>query len=153
MKKKIVFIDIDGTLVDDQGKVPNSAREACIQARKNGHLLYLCTGRSKAEIYDFILEIGFDGVIGAGGGFVEIGDEMLFHKKFASEDVKMMVDYFNEKGINFYLESNGGLYASKNLRVQLNDLVEAVAEKQREKVRDHMNHFLDVMIFGAKFIW
>lgn len=29
-----------------------------------GHLVYLCTGRSKAELYDFIMEIRFDDVIG-----------------------------------------------------------------------------------------
>jgi len=81
MNRKIVFIDIDGTLVTDAGNVPDSTRLACRKARENGHLLYLCTGRSKAEIYPFILEMGFDGIIGAGGGFVESQGEMLFHKK------------------------------------------------------------------------
>lgn len=78
---KIIFIDIDGTLLMENGMVPESAVQACKQARENGHLLYLCTGRSKAEIYDYIWEIGFDGLIGAAGGYVESGGEMLYHKK------------------------------------------------------------------------
>lgn len=79
--RKIVFIDIDGTLLTENGIIPESAQQACRQARENGHLLYLCTGRSKAEIYDSIWNIGFDGLIGAAGGYVESGNEMLYHKK------------------------------------------------------------------------
>ena len=48
---KINFIDIDGTLVDYENNLPDSAVEAIQQARKNGHCVYVCTGRSKAEVY------------------------------------------------------------------------------------------------------
>ena len=61
------------------------------------------------------MEVGFDGVIGAGGGFVTIGDETLYHKRVSNDDVKHLVDYFEANDVDFYLESNGGLYASKNL--------------------------------------
>ena len=113
MNKKIVFLDVDGTLCNDEGLVPNSARDAVRAARKNGHYVFLCTGRSQAELYDFIMEVGFDGVIGAGGGFVTIGDETLYHKRVSNDDVKDLVDYFEANDVDFYLESNGGLYAIK----------------------------------------
>lgn len=61
LSKKIVFIDIDGTLTTPDGRVPSSAKQAIRTARQNGHLMYLCTGRSKPEIIFSILEIGFDG--------------------------------------------------------------------------------------------
>ena len=115
MNKKIIFLDIDGTLLDEQDEIPESAKLACIMARRNGHSIYLCTGRSKAEIYDFIMDVGFDGIISAGGGYVEIGDKMLYHKKVSDKSVQHMISYFNEHNIDFYLESNGGLFASKNL--------------------------------------
>ncbi|CAJ1314712.1 putative phosphatase YkrA [Paenibacillus nuruki] len=139
-RQKIVFIDIDGTLVDDDGHIPLSAQQACQQARNNGHLLYLCTGRSKAEIYDSIWDIGFDGLIGAGGGYVEFGEDVLYHKKVTAEDVRHMVDFFNTHQIDFYLESNSALYASANLQPHLerriygdieNDLV-ARAKKESQ---------------------
>ena len=47
---KIVFLDVDGTLVDYHGVLPQSAVEAIRQARKNGHRVYIRTGRSKAEV-------------------------------------------------------------------------------------------------------
>ena len=49
--EKVIFIDIDGTLVDYENNLPDSAVEAIQQARKNGHRVYVCTGRSKAEFY------------------------------------------------------------------------------------------------------
>jgi len=151
MEKKIIFLDIDGTLVTDDGWVPESAVKACIQARQNGHLIYLCTGRSKPEIYDFIIEIGFDGIIGAGGGFVELGDEMLYHKTVSPENVRHMVDFFDEKEIDFYLESNGGLFASKSFlpHVELclyGDVAnDPLAQAQKN---DNPHPFIEGLIFG-----
>ncbi|WP_283655951.1 Cof-type HAD-IIB family hydrolase [Paenibacillus sp. RC334] len=149
--QKIVFIDIDGTLVGDDGMVPESAQKACKIARENGHLLYLCTGRSKAEIYDAIWNIGFDGLIGAGGGYVESGDEILYHKKVTPEDVRQMVDFFNTHGIDFYLESNSALYASQKLRPHLERRIYGDVENDpaaREKMERSPHPFIAGLTYG-----
>lgn len=70
MSKKIIFFDVDGTLVDVRPVkecIPESTIQAVHETRKKGNLCYLCTGRSLAEIYPYILDVGFDGIIGAGG--------------------------------------------------------------------------------------
>lgn len=156
MNKKVVFIDVDGTLTDFEGNVPESSRIACKKAQENGHKLILCTGRSKAELFDFILEIGFDGIIGAGGGFVEYQQDMLYHKKVANEDVRHMVDFFNEQGMDFYLESNGGLYASQNLIPRLEKMlygdVKNDPEAQRKK-QEEPNAFITEMIVDAPSLY
>lgn len=152
MNKKIVFLDVDGTLCNDEGLVPNSARDAVRAARKNGHYVFLCTGRSQAELYDFIMEVGFDGVIGAGGGFVTIGNETLYHKRVSNDDVKHLVDYFEANDVDFYLESNGGLYASKNLVHHLELLLYGDIDNDseaRKKKEENPNHFIMAMIEGA----
>ena len=69
MSKKIIFFDVDGTLVDVRPAreyVPESTIKAVRETRKKGNLCFLCTGRSLAEIYPHILDVGFDGIIGAG---------------------------------------------------------------------------------------
>ena len=40
---------------------------------------------------------------------------MLYHKKVSDKDVKRVVDFFEENDYDYYLESNGGLFASENL--------------------------------------
>ena len=61
---KILFIDVDGTLVDYTNHLPESAVTAIRKARANGHRVYICTGRSRAEVYSNIWGIGIDGMIG-----------------------------------------------------------------------------------------
>ena len=64
---KILFIDVDGTLVDYDNNIPQSAVKAIKIARNNGHKVYICTGRSKSEVYQELWDIGLDGMIGGNG--------------------------------------------------------------------------------------
>lgn len=139
MKNKIVFIDVDGTLVNDDGIVPKSAEIAIKKARSNGHYIFLCTGRSKAELFDNIMNIGFDGIIGAAGGYIEFRNKVIMHKKVKSDDIKHLVSYFNENNIDFYLESNGGLFVSKNCKKHLRALISD-------------SNFIDCLIEGEDLI-
>lgn len=151
MNKSIVFLDVDGTLVNDNGVVPESAELAIKQARKNGNLIFLSTGRSKAELFDHIMDIGFDGIIAAAGGYIELNNKMLVHKKFEVEDVREIVEYFDEKEIDFYLEANGGLFASKNCKEHLINILfdENKTEKEREELEKGMKPFIECLIVGS----
>ena len=51
MERKIIFLDVDGTLVDYEGRLPSSAARAVRDARANGHRVYLCTGRSRRRLW------------------------------------------------------------------------------------------------------
>lgn len=50
--KKIIFLDLDGTLWTFE-KIPSSALEAIELARKNGHKIYINTGRTRCEVPQF----------------------------------------------------------------------------------------------------
>ena len=67
----IIFLDVDGTVVDYSNRLPASAVEAIRRARREGHLVYLTTGRSKAEMYQELWDISIDGMIGGNGSYVE----------------------------------------------------------------------------------
>ena len=49
--ERIIFVDVDGTLVDYDNVLPSSAITAIRAARDAGHQVFLSTGRSRAEIY------------------------------------------------------------------------------------------------------
>ena len=111
---KIIFIDVDGTLVDYEGNIPVSAVKDIRKARENGHRVYMSTGRSKAEVYKEIWDIGLDGMIGGNGSYVEDNGEVILHQKITAEQCRQIVDWLHERGLEFYLESNSGLYASEH---------------------------------------
>lgn len=121
--RKAVFLDVDGTFVNDRGLVPPSAREAVIAARANGHRLFLCTGRSTAEIWDEILEPGFDGVIASAGGYVEYEGQVLLHRSVPVEDLRHAVHFFDDHGVQYFLEANSGLYGSPRAKQRLRELI------------------------------
>lgn len=110
----IIFLDVDGTLVDYEGRIPDTAIEAIRRARAVGHRVYLSTGRSRAEVYDDLWDIGLDGLIGANGGYVEDAGEVVLHQHLTAEQCRRVVDWLHERGLEFYLESNAGLFASEN---------------------------------------
>lgn len=115
--QKILFIDVDGTLCSPtKNEPPLSAIYAIRQARENGHLVYICTGRSLAEIYDNILEIGLDGIIGGNGCYIENHGEIIFHDKLTSEQCKRVVDWCKDRNMELYLECNSGLYPSAHYK-------------------------------------
>ncbi len=149
MSKKIIFFDVDGTLVDvrpSREYIPNSTIKAIQKTRQAGNLCFLCTGRSKAEIYPHILEVGFDGIIGAGGGFVEIGNQMLYHKKVSQDAINHVINYFQYHHFDYYLESNGGLYASEHLIPRLESIIYGDLEhdeQARRKKEQAPNHFIE----------
>lgn len=116
MMSKIIFLDVDGTLVDYHNRIPESAIRAIRKARENGHLVYVCTGRSRAEMQPELWEIGLDGMIGGNGSYVEHQGQVVMHQVLSKDDSRAIVDWLHERGLEFYLESNNGLFASENFR-------------------------------------
>lgn len=78
MEKRLIFLDIDGTLIEPgRMEPPASAVEAVEKARANGHKVFLCTGRNY-KMTSPVLHYGFDGYVSSAGGYVVCGDKVLF---------------------------------------------------------------------------
>lgn len=116
MAGKIIFLDVDGTITNYDNSIPESAIQAIKAARAAGNRVYMCTGRSKAENPPEIWEIGFDGMIGGDGSYVESDGEVVMHQLITLEQCKHIVDWLHSRGLEFFLESNNGLFASENFR-------------------------------------
>ena len=115
--RKVIFLDVDGTLIDYRAIMPESAGRAVDEARKNGHLVYICTGCSKYEILQRNL-CELDGMIGANGGYVEDHGEVLMHQSLSVEEVKHIVEWCNERKMGINLEANGGIFSNEYMKDQ-----------------------------------
>lgn len=112
MKRKIIFLDVDGTLVDYETNLPKSAVKSIRKARNNGHKVVISTGRAKAEVDDELWDIGLDGMIGGNGAYVESDGHVVLYKTLTLSQCSSVVDWLHSRGLEFYLESNNGLFAS-----------------------------------------
>lgn len=151
---KIIFLDVDGTLVDYQNRIPASAVTAIRKARANGHLVYMCTGRSRAEIQPELWEIGLDGLVGGNGSYVEHQEEVIMHQVISKEDSRAIVDWLHERGLEFFLESNNGLFASRNFRERarqtLKDYVIQKGKSAEEVENQEVEDVMHGIIFGGE---
>lgn len=84
--KKLLFFDVDGTIWDFYSNIPQSTLKAFELAKKNGHKIFINTGRSNGHLFDKnLLSIGFDGIVAACSTTIEYQGELIF-KHFLDND-------------------------------------------------------------------
>ncbi|HEL2650440.1 TPA: HAD family hydrolase [Streptococcus suis] len=149
--RKIIFLDVDGTLVDYHNRIPESAIRAIRQARENGHLVYVCTGRSRAEMQPELWEIGLDGMIGGNGSYVEHQGQVIMHQLLSEEDSRAIVDWLHERGLEFYLESNNGLFASENFRERARETLRIYSMNKGKTAEEVADQEVEDVIHGMIF--
>ena len=100
MSSKHIFIDIDGTLVGYDAKIPPSALRALKQAQTRGHRIIIATGRQPAQIYpDLLAAMDFDGIIASTGAYVACGGRKVYESVIEGDDLRFAVDCFEREGI------------------------------------------------------
>lgn len=90
---KAIFLDIDGTLVDFHQNMTEKTKTALNRAGANGHKLVLCTGRTYSNIYPWLLEFPWDGIIASAGAYVRCGEKVISHKTLDNEKVKKLIQF------------------------------------------------------------
>jgi Cof subfamily protein (haloacid dehalogenase superfamily) len=115
-KRKIVFLDIDGTLTEPgSNEPPISAVEAIKAARQAGHYVFICTGRN----YDMLrplLKYDFDGVIASSGGYVECQGKVIYDCPMTDEQRRTSMDILKENGVFRTVECMDGSYTDEGFK-------------------------------------
>lgn len=134
--RKIVFFDVDGTIVTDvsvgKGKfIPQSCKKAIAKARENGHLCFVNSGRPYGNVEKYILDIGFDGVVSGCGTNIHVGEEDIFHVSAPREAANLALELCKMYGITAFFEGRDKTYYIENgYKVQWLDNFAAEIEKQ-----------------------
>lgn len=111
METKLIFFDIDGTLLDEETFcVPASTQQAIAKAQANGHLCFINTGRPISTIDKVITDIPFDGYICGCGTYIEYQGKPIFHVKIPAEKQKLVIEKSYECHIDTVLEGRNGVY-------------------------------------------
>ena len=94
-EKYAVFIDIDGTLISKKGKLPERNFEVLRKAQKQGHKIFINTGRSRGNISDDLFEmLSFaDGMVCGNGCHIILDGKDVFKKFIPVHVLTKLIDY------------------------------------------------------------
>ena len=112
MRRKILFFDIDGTLIDRRLGVPEIPEEVLAKMRwlqEQGHKLLISSGRPKRFIEAY-QNIGFDGFILSNGGYVEIDGRSVYENRMEYEHAKAVADLLDELQLEYMIETADQIY-------------------------------------------
>lgn len=115
MNRKLIFLDIDGTLVSAMAPPSELVAEAVRGARGHGHKVFLCTGRNMPIIGNDILDVGFDGVIASAGGHVEVEGKVLFDSLLPEKTIQECLSVFHAYGMYCRIETPEGIYTDTQM--------------------------------------
>ncbi len=109
---KIIFFDIDGTLIDEKKyQMLESTIKAIETARKNGHICMVNTGRTEKLVGDRLSKfVEFDGYLMGCGTMITYHDQVLFHKTFSKEEGKHIIKGLKKYKIDAVLEGSENNY-------------------------------------------
>ena len=111
---KIIFFDIDGTLMGTDGTISISLQEALAKAQANGHVICIATGRSLDEQVKQLKKLNWNGYILANGSYIEYANKVVASETISEQYVKDFVEYAKTlPGVGVIVEGNEGAFTTK----------------------------------------
>lgn len=92
--KKILFSDIDGTIIDENQPISKKDQEAIVRLRKTGHLFAFCTGRNYQETKGIAHLFEYDYmVLNNGAMIVDRNGQVILRKQINNSQAKEILGY------------------------------------------------------------
>jgi Cof subfamily protein (haloacid dehalogenase superfamily) len=91
-KYKILFLDIDGTIIKPDDSIDETTVKAIRQAQEKGIEVFLATGRPLHEIRDLADELKVHSLIGYNGAFAIYQGKDLLQEPMKKESVKQFIE-------------------------------------------------------------
>lgn len=111
-----IFFDIDGTLWDRENVIPESTKIAMEELHKNGHLTFMCSGRSRIMIKgDHLHALGFDGILAGCGTYIEYKEEVKLAVELEPEVLRKAIRILQKNNMPILIEGINELFMDDDL--------------------------------------
>ncbi|MCA1029892.1 Cof-type HAD-IIB family hydrolase [Bacillus timonensis] len=94
---KIVFFDIDGTLLDHQKNLPRSTKEAIHQLKQTGVHVAIATGRAPFMYKELREELGISSYVSFNGQYVVLNNEVIYKNPLSKNRLEHILNFSKDK--------------------------------------------------------
>ena len=145
MNRKLIFLDIDGTLTEPGKNVPPaSAVEAVRRARERGHRVLLCSGRNYGMLYP-VLQFGFDGLAASAGGYIEYDGQVVYDCPMNPKQQERVLNVFKESGIFRTIGGRNHSYTDEGFKEFLAENAHSEANSELLRWRIQIENELNIL--------
>lgn len=145
MEQKVIFLDIDGTLTQPgSNEPPESALYAVRQAQKEGHLVFLCTGRNY-DMLQPLLKYEFDGIIASSGGYIECRKEVIYDCPMTENQKQLAMEVLKKNGVFRTVECMDGSYTDEGFKQFLKEHAEEGSNSELLRWREQIEKSLNIL--------
>lgn len=116
MEQKLIFLDVDGTLLSPGGMVHPAVEEGIKKARANGHKIFICTGRAHNGLPEELQGVEMDGIIGRAGSDIWIEGKNIHRVSLDVELIQKACQVLEGMGCIYMLEGYDGVFVSERGR-------------------------------------
>ncbi|MEW9698551.1 Cof-type HAD-IIB family hydrolase [Paenibacillus sp. SI8] len=118
MKYKLIALDVDGTLLNDQHLLSEQTKETIQDIHDQGCHIVLCTGRAPASTLPILQELGLEGTMITHNGAATVhaderGQSLVNEVAFTLGEIQPMLDYVRREGIHFDVCTPFNMYIEK----------------------------------------
>lgn len=97
MEKRIVFLDIDGTILNTKGEIPQATKDAVQALKEKGHYVAIATGRAPFMFEDIRKELGITSFVSYNGQYVVFEGEVIHRNPIKREHLLHLYDEASRK--------------------------------------------------------
>jgi Cof subfamily protein (haloacid dehalogenase superfamily) len=132
---KILFFDVDGTLLNFNGEMSLSTQIALNKAKENGHHIYICTGRSRFALPRKLLQFNFNGIVAAAGAYVECEGSTIFHHIMPKEDVNKVLALCKKEDLMYSCQTKDQILMTEKSKQRVIEYFKEKKGLQEEQIK------------------
>ncbi len=145
MKQKIVFLDIDGTLTEPgKNEPPASAVWAINQAKKQGHYIFLCSGRNYNMLLP-LLKYDFDGFIASSGGYIKCKEDVIYDCPMTEKQKLDSMNILKENKVFRTVECKDNSYTDEEFKEFLRNRANKEGNSEILRWREQLEKSLNIL--------
>lgn len=90
MNRKLIFFDIDGTLLDHEKNLPSSTKKAIQTLKEMGHEVAIATGRAPYLFKDLRKELEIDTFVCFNGQYVVLDGQVIYKNPIPAKSIEFL---------------------------------------------------------------